>query len=229
MKHKVLISFASSSVLLSIAQLVANVLVIRWVLPAELGIWHTVVVLKSYALILNLGTSNGLNRELPFLLGKSHRRFARATAQSALFVSLLAAVFSFAIFGSGAAIVEDVNVKLSLFVVAIVSALTFVNMYYGTTFRTNQAFYVFSKINVALIAIELLTLVLPAVYNFQGFLFRLVMIEVLKLGLFLKLQPFPVKPKFRWLPFKFLVATGIPLFVSAYVSAITDTLKLVIL
>jgi O-antigen/teichoic acid export membrane protein len=229
MKHKVLLSFAGSSMLLSVVQLVANVLILRWVPPEELGVWHTIVVLKSYALIFNIGVSNGLNRELPFLLGKKHIRLARSVAQSALFVSLVAAVTVLLLFSSWALFSTDYNVRLSLLVVAVVSATTFINIYYGTTFRTNQAFFVFSKINAALITIELLTLILPALYGFSGFLLRLVVIELLKLILFLKFQPFPVFPRFRWLPFKFLVSTGMPLFISDYLSAITETFKRVIL
>jgi len=229
MKYKALVSFAGSSMFLSVAQLIANIMVIRWVSPAELGIWHTVVVLKSYALILNLGVSNGLNRELPFLLGRKHVRLARSVAESALFISLAASTLTFLIFSSWAFIEADRGVKISLFVVAVVSAVSFLNIYYGTTFRTNQAFLLFSKINAVLAGIEIATLFLPAFYGFFGFLARLVIVELLKLALFLRFQPFPVLPRFHWWSFKFLIGTGVPLFISSYLSTITETFKRVIL
>src|SRR5690606_37362937 len=83
--------------------------------------------------------------------------------------------------------------------------------------------------NVALIAIELITLGLPIVYGYQGFLIILILVDSIKMAMFLIFQPFPVLPKFSRRSFIFLVKTGVPLFISTYIEAITETFKRVIL
>lgn len=215
--------------LLSVVQLIANLLVIRWISPEQLGIWNTIIVIKSYALFLNFGVTNGLNRELPFLLGRNHKRIAKRIAESALFVSLAAAVLAIVTLTISSVMTETSQMRSSLQALGVVCALSFINMYYGTTFRTNQAFLLFAKINIVLTGVELVTLFLPGMYGYEGFLIRIASIEIIKLTLFLLLQPFPVLPKFSRFGFLFLISTGIPLFLSTYLSAITDTLKRVIL
>jgi len=227
--NRTVLSFSGAATLLSVVQLVANLLVIRWISPEQLGIWNTIIVFKSYALFLNFGVTNGLNRELPFLLGRNHRRVAKRIAESALFVSLAAAVLALATLTISSAMAETSQMRWSLQILGVVCALSFVNMYFGTTFRTNQAFLLFAKINVVLTGVELLTLLLPANYGYDGFLARIALIELVKLSLFLVFQPFPVLPRFSKFGFVFLISTGIPLFISTYLSAITDTFKRVIL
>lgn len=93
--NKTLLSFSGSSILLSLVKLFANILIIRWIAPEELGIWNTIIVVQSYAVVLNLGISNGLNRELPFALGKNYLNIARKLAETGLFISIIAAFVSF--------------------------------------------------------------------------------------------------------------------------------------
>lgn len=228
-RKRTVLSFSGAAVLLSVVQLMANLLVIRWISPEQLGIWNTIIVFKSYALFLNFGVTNGLNRELPFLLGRKHKRVAKRIAESALLISIAASVLALCGLTLSSFLVETSQMRWSLQVLGVVCALSFVNMYYGTTFRTNQAFLLFAQINMVLTAAELVTLLLPATYGYEGFLTRLALIELIKLTLFLVFQPFPVLPKFSKFAFLFLVNTGIPLFISTYLSAITDTFKRVIL
>ncbi len=199
------------------------------IVPEELGIWNTIIVFKSYALVLNLGVSNGLNRELPFLLGKKYVNFAKEIAKTALFISIIAGVFSFLLISAAAFFYADAKLMQSLFVLAFIVGIGYLNMYYSTTFRTNQAFILFSKINVVLTVFELISLFFPSKLGYQGFLIRIILLEIARLTLFLSFQPFPVCPKFKTSSFLFLVKTGVPLFFSTYLLAVSDTFKRVIL
>lgn len=221
--------FSSSTMLVSIAAMVANILIIAWVEPAQLGIWNTIIVLKTYVLLMNLGVSNGLNRELPFALGRNNRRLAKKMAETALFISLLTSILSFVTLVFVSLFVVEQELQLSLFILAIITALNFINIYYSTTFRTNQAFLLLSKINIVLFFVELITISLPLKYGYDGFLIRIFSIDAIKMALFLVFQPFPVKPKFTKKIFCYLLKTGIPLFISAYLSGVAETFKRVIL
>lgn len=228
-KNKTLFSFSGSSILLSLAKLIANILIINWLLPEQLGIWNTIVVVKSYAVMLNLGTTVGLNRELPFALGKNMTNIAKKLAETGLFISILAAIISFLLISNSIWFVNDGELQISIIVLSVLVAISFINMYFGTTFRTNQAFLIFSRINLLLTIVEFASLILPAQLSYEGFLFRIVGIELIKLILFLIYRPYPVKPKFSKFSFLFLISTGVPLFISVYISSIAETFKRVIL
>ncbi len=163
--------------------------------------------------MLNLGVTNGLNRELPFVLGSNYQRIAKRIAECALFVTLFASLVTFLSITITSSLLANESLKLSFWVLAIVSAIAFMNMYYSTTFRTNQAFLILSKINLALTLLAAISLILPSKYGYGGFLARIVAIEVIKLVLFLIFQPFPVRPHFSRFGFFLLIKTGIPLFV----------------
>lgn len=227
--NKTLLSFSGSSILLSLVKLFANILIIKWIAPEELGIWNTIIVVQSYAVVLNLGISNGLNRELPFALGKNYLNIAKKLAETGLFISITAAFISFFVLAGSTFFVEDQRLHISLIVIAVITGISCVNRYYATTFRTNQAFIVFSRINIILTIIEFISLILPAKLSYEGFLIRVIIIVVLKLILYLIYQPFPVKPKYSKFGFIFLTTTGIPLLFSLYLTSIADTFKRIIL
>ncbi len=44
-------------------------IVIRWIGPDELGLWQSLMIVATYAPVLQLGTTNGLNRDLPYMYG----------------------------------------------------------------------------------------------------------------------------------------------------------------
>jgi len=227
--NKTLLSFSGSSILLSLVKLFANILIIRWIAPEELGIWNTIIVVQSYAVVLNLGISNGLNRELPFALGKNYLNIARKLAETGLFISIIAAFVSFFVLAGSIFFVANQSLHQSLIVIAVITGISCVNRYYATTFRTNQAFMIFSRINIILTLIEFISLILPAKLSYEGFLIRVILIAVIKLILYLIYQPFPVRPKYSKFGFIFLTTTGIPLLLSLYITSIADTFKRVIL
>jgi hypothetical protein len=64
----------------NVASLLGNALAFRWVDPASMGIWHTLLVASSYLTVVRLGLINGMGRELPFALGSGDIPRARRIA-----------------------------------------------------------------------------------------------------------------------------------------------------
>ncbi|MBM4355455.1 MAG: hypothetical protein FJ109_16985, partial [Deltaproteobacteria bacterium] len=82
--------FSSSSVVLNLASLASGFLVYRWLPPYYMGIWQTMVLVQTYCSFLTLGVANGMNRELPYVLGRGEVDRGRAMAATTMAFSLFA-------------------------------------------------------------------------------------------------------------------------------------------
>ena len=68
----------------NVASLVGNALAFRWVDPASMGVWHTLLLANSYLIVVRLGLTSGMGRELPFALGAGDVARAQRVAATAL-------------------------------------------------------------------------------------------------------------------------------------------------
>ncbi len=95
--------FTISTGLKAFVQMVTSLIVIRMVLPEELGIWKSVVLIQAYISILQFGVIEGLNRQYALYRGAGKDDIARERAHLAftfiLFVSLLSGLILLIIAG----------------------------------------------------------------------------------------------------------------------------------
>src|SRR6266700_2059054 len=78
--------YSASTIATSGAQLIAGVLLVRWIVQEDLGVWRSAQLFQTYAFIMLMGINNGLSRELPFALGKNDHSFSDQLAGTALFI-----------------------------------------------------------------------------------------------------------------------------------------------
>src|SRR5688500_6789408 len=64
----------------NVASLVGNALAFRWVDPAAMGVWHTLLLVNSYLVVVRLGLISGMGRELPFAVGAGDTERAQRIA-----------------------------------------------------------------------------------------------------------------------------------------------------
>ena len=76
--QRVFVAFALSVAALHASSLLANALAFRWIDPASMGVWHTLLLAASYLGVVRLGVVNGMGRELPFALGSGDVPRSRA-------------------------------------------------------------------------------------------------------------------------------------------------------
>ena len=62
--------FSFSTICLQASRFIVAMIVARWVGPAKFGVWNSLQPLLAYGVIFFCGIPNGLNREIPFLMGK---------------------------------------------------------------------------------------------------------------------------------------------------------------
>jgi O-antigen/teichoic acid export membrane protein len=84
--------FSGTSVLVSTANLTAGVLMLRWVPPEYMGIWQSALFAMALCDITKFGILNGMNRELPYHMGRGQVELAHravATASAFMLISML--------------------------------------------------------------------------------------------------------------------------------------------
>lgn len=215
--------------------MVSNIVVIRWIPAKEMGLWNTLFVITSYTFVLQLGVINGLNRELPYYLGKNDIDKAYQLAANGLFIAIIAGIISLmlALFSFVYAIWFYHADKLTLFTLLVISFIVIIYFYQNyliVTYRTNLAFRKLSNVYLINSLIILISLILVWKYRYNGFLVRSVVMNIfLTLGLHLFRPIKKIKPAYKKEHFLILLKTGIPLFLGGYIGGLAKTINRVIL
>ena len=66
--------FSFSTICFQASRFIVAMIVARWVGPENFGVWNSLQPLLAYGVIFFCGVPNGLNREIPFLMGKGATR-----------------------------------------------------------------------------------------------------------------------------------------------------------
>lgn len=224
---KVAIKFSFSTILMSIVNMLSGILIIRWLLPKDIGLWNSLILIQSYILFAQLGIFNGLNRELPFLLGQNNKELAIKYAQTAGFVARALMIGTIII---GLLVLPFIylhsnnwNVIFSLIVLIISISFNFLQNYLTVTFRSNQSFEKLTKIYLVQSLILVTTVLFVYYFNYKGFLIRQIIIVSSLLILCYLGRPLKIKSFFSKLHFISLLKIGFPFFSMGYAQTITNS------
>lgn len=229
-KYKNISLFTSSAVILNISSLVSGFLVYRWIDPYYVGIWQTMMLVQTYSAFLRLGVINGMNRELPFFMGKGNLQQAHKCAETAQYFSL-ANIIIFVALAIPAMFFVKLRIDWYFPVISIgaVICLNFYSAYLAGTFRANADFEILSYIQFSDSAFRIISLALVYFYGFKGYCLREVSIALLITVITHLFRPIKVKPVFDWAIFKTLLKTGLPIFAGSYLFNIFNTLPRLLL
>jgi O-antigen/teichoic acid export membrane protein len=225
--------FSLSSVLFNGINTIIGIGVIYFLSPVEIGIWNSLLIVQPYLFIVQLGVYNGLNRELPFLLGSEQNELAQDLVVVAWRFSLFLAIIS---------IVISVIVLLYLFYnnqptiifigavgVAVLVASEFLINYLLVLYRTKENLLKLS--NVYFIQSVLLVLTLPFViyFGYIGFVFRsIVLASILTVSLYFY-RPYTFSRSVKISMLYDLIKVGLPLFTFGYLQGLTKSFSRIIL
>lgn len=81
--------FSASTVVYQLSRLAVSLIVARWVGPEEFGIWNALNLILLYGVVVTLGVPNGMNRDVPLLMGKGDQSAAQRIANSSFWFVLL--------------------------------------------------------------------------------------------------------------------------------------------
>lgn len=193
-------NYSLTATIASIVSIIVSLLNMRWLGPAELGIWQSLIVVSAYVPFLQLGVQSGLNLELPILLGKSDEKKAKEYIANAYYISIIVTIIIL-IIGIVATFVVWLK-GLGLKYVFGVLALTAVNVgssisyHFIARYRSSMSFDILTSI----IRIQLIASILcvPFIYffGFWGLLLYNAIPALVYAGLMFTRSPFSdIKPK----------------------------------
>ncbi len=157
--------FVSAATALTVSQLVGALVVVRYVGPADLGLWHSVRLAQVYSVFVLAGILNGLNRELPFSLGAGQVDEGNRLAETSLLFTNLAAALALVVGSVGilTALPKGMHLGLAVAAVTITVIAIFYRSYLIVMFRSSRSFGRLAGVLYAEAAANILSL--PAVYS----------------------------------------------------------------
>lgn len=229
--YKTPLIYTSSSVLKALATLISGFIIAKFVAPSDFGLWTTLSLLISYALIFQGGFINGLNLELPYLLGKGEEKKAHLHASVAQLLTLIsvATILVVAIIMYFYYPFSGIKEKYGFLGVSIIIMCTFFQNYFLSTFRSNNQFLRLSYIQIVEAILNILTIALVFYYGFYGMVAKaviVILIYVIILAIYR-----PIKVKLRWDKEIFinLLKVGMPIFMLAYIETFALTVDKIFL
>lgn len=199
-----------------VVRTVSGVIQGRLVAPATLGLFNGIGLVLGYVPVLQLGILNGLNRELPYFVGKGDRQRVQELASAAQAWALVVggAVF-LALFGIavGQLAHGEMWKAAAWSTNAVLAAYLFYNTYYlQMTYRTSHDFSRLALAGVLDSTTGLILLVLVALFNFYGLCLRALLIGTVSLAFLFFWRPVRVAPKWNFGHLKHLLKIGAPIY-----------------
>lgn len=224
------LKFLNSTLILHGVNLLLTFVVYRYVAPDLMGIWATFATYSTIATIIRLGIPNGMNRELPYYLGKGDVDLAKQYASNTLFYTIVTSVVLLLI-GIVYFFTNDFETIVHPQEYKTAAVCFFVQLitepyitYLSGTFRTNSQFDRLSNIQIYLAIIRIVTIFLVIKWGFYGYIIRELAATCINLGMLHLWRPLKdVKPSFSWIIMKGLFVVGFPIFISSYLSSFIDT------
>jgi O-antigen/teichoic acid export membrane protein len=209
-------ALAGGNLLSNGLRMVGGVLQNRYVGPEVLGNFNGIGLVLGFTRFLHLGVFNGLNRELPYYIGRNDQLRARELASAA----------------QAWAIVLGVVVGVPFLAVAAWQALGghymlasgwlangvfgfvffYATIYLPATYRTSHDFARLSSVNVIQNAVALLLVYAVFAWGFYGLCLRLAVPVLLGVLLLRRWQPIRVGPQWSLPRLKHLLIVGLPIF-----------------
>lgn len=187
--------------------------------PDLMGVYNFLQLLVTYAPLLAIGVFNGLNRELPFSIGKGNLEEADRLAAVSLYVCCI--ICFIAIIGMLLATFGAWSIGNSLWLwglgaFAAVLPLTLYRTYLEVTFRTSHDFNWLSVVKLITAMAGLALVPLMYIDSWGGLLGRAVLSVLLGVGFLWLKRPFRVYPIWDVSTFRRLLSVGLPIFIVGY-------------
>lgn len=226
-KSVALLTFAS--LIDSFVSIISGLLIARWLLPEDLGMFNALSIFTSYIILAQIGIPSGLSRELPFNFGQKKEAFAIDLAATSkyfmIFISLIFLGLSM-IFSLYYLFIKNYEYAFGAFVIGVTSAQTFyVTKYLKVLYRSDNHFKQLAKIGFINTFVNLISIYLVYKYLFFGLCIRAIILALVDLYFTTKWNPLKTEAKFSWENFKILSRVGMPIYFVANIYGLWPTFQ----
>ena len=209
-------ALAGGNLLASALRMAGALLSARAVEPAILGLSNGLALFLGYAPFLQLGILNGLNRELPYYIGKGdHKRVRDLAAAAQAWALLIGLVVAGGAVGVAMFQLLHGNWMLAAgWVTNAVSAwlLFYGQLYLQLTYRTSGDFARLALANVLQHAAGLLLVFLVWWLNFYGICLRSILVGLVQLAFLYHWRPLRLLPAWNRTHLLHLLKIGAPIY-----------------
>ncbi len=209
-------SLASGNLVAMALRMVGGIILARLVAPSTLGLFAGIGLALGYAPVLQLGILNGLNRELPYFVGKGDTQKVKELAAAAQAWALIVGTVVFLAL-TGIAAWQLAHGEMwkaaGWFTNAILALFLFYSTYYlQMTFRSAHDFARLAWTSVVEGVVALLSLALVALLSFYGMCLRVIVASAVSTVILYRWRPVRVAPKWNTGHLKHLLIIGAPIF-----------------
>ncbi len=198
----------------NLISVVTSILIARWVGPYSMGVWNAALLITLYTPTLQLGVFNGLNRELPYLVGTGDKDRAMRMAEAAYAWSWVLVGMSLL---CGALVALWFWIKgepercLTSIAIAVMVVSSWPTLYLTTTYRTRNEFGRLAKNTVVVALVGAVLVVLVWKFHYHGLILRAALVSVLGVLALYYRRPLRVKPLWGFAQLVQLAKVGIPI------------------
>lgn len=211
----------------SFVSMFVNILVLKWVLPYDLGIWQSVSVFLTYVPILGLGVIPGLSREIPYLFGQGKENEAKDLAIAARtysiivsFLILFVAIISYVIYQFN---VGNSKIQFAILVTGCIASITIYKSYLLSTYRSANSFNTLAVIYYVQSVFLLACIPLIYIYKYWGLMVYHLADVVVLVYFMNRYQPLKVTKWGNLKGLKSLFKVGFPMFIATYIRTVSQS------
>lgn len=208
-------SFAGGNIVSMIFRILGGFLVGRFIAPVSLGLFNSIGLVLGYMPFMQLGILSGLNRELPYCVGKKEYDKVKDLAAAAQFWSLLVGGLVFIVL----LCVSIWQLSMGKYMEAagwMTNAALGVFLFYNTnylqlTYRTSSDFSRLAFVSVIESVSGFIMLLLVIWLNYYGLCLRALLIGAISTSILYYWRPIKVGPKMNMYYLKYLFKIGAPI------------------
>ena len=225
---RVLMRFASAQIVSNLLRMLSGFLVVRLIDPELYGQFTGIGVYMGYILLGHGGIINGLNRELPYELGRGNDEYSREMASSVyvltLIISLLAAIV-FLVFGIKNLLSGEFLTGIIFVAYTFIGGLYLLDkQYLPVLYRTNKDFDSLARQNIFIGLGNMLTVLLVWWLGIYGLIVRGFLLAFYEFILLFRNKPYNLDLNYEMSHFVKLFKTGLPIFIVGQVNKLWSTI-----
>lgn len=212
-----IVFLSSSSFISNLLTIVSGLIILKWLLPSELGFFNTFTVIAGYITLAHIGVPVALNRDLPYFMGKGEKKEALKLASVAKYWSFyVSIIISFlGVLVALFYIVSEQRYDYAVGVLVIIFQTwngIYVAKYLRILYRTNRDFNKLSLINLVVAIFSFLSIYFVYKFGFYGLCLRAIIIVLISFSLLWYWRPIKVKMIWDYGIFKGMLKIGFPMF-----------------
>lgn len=220
---KLFLSFFSANFAVMFSQGITGLIVARLVDPDDMGIFVSTSIILTFIPLFLIGINNGLNRDLPYVLGQEKFDDAKEMRNTSISFALIISIIIFfiiLIISIYFLILGNYKLAYAFLSTTILSAVYPLTTMQEVTYRTNNEFLQLSRIKFYNVLTAVITILLVYYYNYYGMLIRSALITLVYVGFLYYLSSHKFKFGINWSVFRRLFKTGFPIAIVAYMYVI---------